>query len=74
MSRSDLAVLLHGVRAPDLGVQVLLLGVRVLLLGVRDLLLGVRRERRERKSYCSDQGCRSFARARGALAAKLELR
>ena len=67
MSRSDLAVLLHGVRAPDLGVQVLLLGVRVLLLGVR-------RERRERKSYCSDQGCRSFARARGALAAKIELR
>ena len=67
MSRSDLAVLLHGVRAPDLGVQ-------VLLLGVRALLLGVRRERRERKSYCSDQGCRSFARARGALAAKLELR
>ena len=66
MSRSDLAVLLHGVRAPDLGVQVLLLGVRVLLLGVR-------RERRVRKSYCSDQGCRSFARARRALAAKLEL-
>ena len=67
MSRSDLAVLLHGVRALDLVVQVLLLGVRVLLLGVR-------RERRERKSYCSDQGCRSFVRAREALAAKLELR
>ena len=67
MSRSDLAVLLHGVRAPDLGVQVLLLGVRVLLLGVR-------REGRERKSYCSDQGCRSFAKAQGAVAAKLELR